>query len=60
MANCATRIDFLSEQTIKQSRRGEIVVHENFVAQSLNSSNNLQHRSVCCCYLSRGILPLLA
>ena len=60
MANCSIRIDFLLEQIIKQSRWGEIIVHDKFVAQSLNSSNNLQHCSVHCCYLSCGMLPLLA
>ena len=39
MANCSTRIDFSLKQIIKQSRWGEIIVHENFVAQPLNSSN---------------------
>jgi hypothetical protein len=58
MANYSTRIDFSLEQIIKQSRRGEIIVHENFLAQSLNSSNNLQRRSVRCCYLSCGMLHL--
>jgi len=41
MVNCSIRIDFSLEQIVKQSRRGEITAHENFVApQSLNSSNN--------------------
>jgi len=60
MANSSTWIDFSLEQIVKQSRRGEIIVHENFIAQSLNSSNNLQHHSVRCSYLSYGMLPLLA
>ena len=60
LANCSTRIDFSLEQIIKQIRQGEIIVHENFVAQSLNSSNKLQHRSVRCCDLSCGMLPLFA
>jgi hypothetical protein len=30
------------------------------VAQSLNSSNKLQHRSVRCCDLSCDMLPLFA
>ena len=60
MANCSTCIDVLLEHIIKQSRLGEIIVHENFVAQSLSSSNNLQHISVRCCFLSCGMLPLLA
>jgi len=55
MANCSTRLDFWFEQIIKQSRWGEIIVHENFVVQSLNSSNNLQHCFVRCCYLSCGM-----
>ena len=42
------------------NRSGEIIVHKNFVAQSINSLSNLQHRSVCCCCLSCGMLPLLA
>ena len=58
--NCSTRIDFSLEQIIKQSRRSEIIAHESFVAQSLNSSNKLQHRSVRCCYLRCGMSSLFA
>jgi hypothetical protein len=54
MVKCSTCIDFSLEQIIKQSRQGELTVHENSAAQSLNSSNNLQHHSVRCCDASHA------
>jgi len=60
MANCSTCIDFTLEQIVKQSRRSEVIIHKNLVSQSLNSSNYLQHSSVCRCYFSCCMLLLLA
>ena len=40
--SCEWMINLQTRISRKQSRRCEIIVHENFVAQSLNSSNNLQ------------------
>ena len=59
MVNCSTCIAFSLEQIFKHSRRGEIFVHENSVAQSLASLNNLQ-QPFHALLLSCGMLPLLA
>jgi len=60
VANCSTCIDFTLEQIVQQSRLSEIIIHKNLVSQSLNSSNYLQHSSVCHCYFSCCMVPLLA
>jgi len=58
MANRFARVDFTLEQIIQQSRRGEVMVQNNFVAQSVICSYYSQHSPVCCCYLGCGMLAL--
>ena len=60
MANLFTRVDFTLEQIIQQSRRGEVIVHKNFVAQFVISSYYTQHGPVCCRSLGCHMLALFA